>query len=49
MSAGVFRLLFPHHMNQLDATYDHASTVSGFEAEHRSHAALNGAVILRQC
>ncbi len=44
--AGIFRLLFPHHVDQLDATYDHASTVSGFEAEHQSHAAFDGAVIL---
>ena len=41
-----FRLLFPHHMDQLDATQDHAGTVSGREAEHRSHAAFDGAVIL---
>lgn len=44
--AGIFRLLFPHHMEQLDATYDHPSTVGGLEAEHRSHASFDRAVIL---
>jgi hypothetical protein len=43
---GIFRLLFAHHMDQLDATQDLAGTVSGLEAEHRSHAAFDGTVIL---
>jgi hypothetical protein len=46
LTAGIFRLLFTHHMDQLDTTQDHAGTVSGLEAEHRSHAAFDGAVIL---
>ena len=46
LPAGIFRLLFTHHMDQLDATQDYAGTVSRFEAEHRSHAAFDGAVIL---
>ncbi len=44
--AGIFRLLFTHHMDQLDATQDHPGTVSGLEAEHRTHTAFDGAVIL---
>ena len=44
--AGIFRLLFAHHMDQLDATYDHPGTISGLEAEHWTHAAFDGAVIL---
>lgn len=44
--AGIFRLLFAQHMDQLDATQDHAGTVNGFEAEHRPHAAFDGTVIL---
>ncbi len=44
--AGIFRLLFTHHMDQLDATQDHSGTVSGLEAEHRTHTAFDGAVIL---
>jgi hypothetical protein len=46
LPAGIFRLLLAHHMDQLDATQDHAGTVRGLEAEHRSHAAFDGAVIL---
>src|SRR5688500_18106567 len=37
LTVDIFRLLFTQHMNQLDATQDHAGTVSGLEAEHRSH------------
>jgi hypothetical protein len=33
-------------MDQLDATYDHPGTVSGLEAEHRTHTAFDGTVIL---
>jgi hypothetical protein len=44
--AGIFRLLFTHHMDQLDPVEDHAGTVSGLEAEHWTHAAFDGAVIL---
>jgi hypothetical protein len=33
-------------MDQLDATEDHAGAVNGLEAEHRTHTALDGAVIL---
>ncbi len=44
--AGIFRLLFAQHMDQLDATQDYVGGVNGLEAEHRSHAALDGAVIL---
>jgi hypothetical protein len=33
-------------MDQLDATQDHPGTVSGLEAEHRTHTAFDGAVIL---
>jgi len=32
LTADIFRLLFTQHMNQLDATQDHAGTVSGLEA-----------------
>jgi hypothetical protein len=46
LPAGIFRLLFAHHVNQLDATQDHPGTVSRLEAEHRTHAAFDGAVIL---
>jgi hypothetical protein len=46
LTAGIVRLLFTQHMNQLDATQDHAGTVSGLEAKHRSHASFDGAVIL---
>src|SRR5918997_2051753 len=46
LTAGIFRLLFTQHMNQLDATQDHAGTVSRLEAEYRTHAAFDGAVIL---
>jgi hypothetical protein len=45
-TAGIFRLLFAHHMDQLDATQDHAGTVNGLEAENWTHAAFDGAVIL---
>ena len=44
--AGIFRLLFTQHMDQLDATQDRAGTVDGLEAEHWTHAAFDGAVIL---
>ena len=44
--AGLVRLLFTQHMNQLDAAQDHAGAFSGLEAEHRTHAAFDGAVIL---
>jgi len=44
--AGIFRLLFAQHMDQLDATQDHAGTVNGLEAGHQSHASFDGAVIL---
>jgi hypothetical protein len=33
-------------MNQLDATQDHAGTISRLEAEHRTHTAFDRAVIL---
>ena len=46
LPAGIFRLLVAHHMDQLDATQDHAGTVSGLEAEHRTHTAFDDAVIL---
>jgi hypothetical protein len=46
LPAGIFRLLFAHHMDQLDATQDHPSAVNGLEAEHRTHAAFDGTVIL---
>jgi hypothetical protein len=46
LTAGIFRLLFAHHVDQLDATQDHPGTVSGLEAEHRTHAAFDSAVIL---
>ena len=45
-TAGIFRLLFTHHVDQLDATYDHPGTVSRLEAEHRTDTAFDGAVIL---
>ena len=44
--AGILRLVFAHHMDQLDATQDHAGAVNGLEAEHRTHAAFDGTVIL---
>jgi hypothetical protein len=44
--AGIFRLLFTHHMDQLDTTQDHVGAVSGLEAEHRTHTAFDGTVIL---
>jgi hypothetical protein len=46
LTADIFRLLFTQHVNQLDPTQDQASTVSGLEAEHRTHTALDRAVIL---
>jgi hypothetical protein len=46
LTAGIFRLLFTHHMDQLDAAQDHAGAFSGLEPEHRTHAAFDGAVIL---
>src|SRR5215212_9080868 len=44
--AGIFRLVFAHHMDQLDATQDHAGAVSGLETEHWTHPAFVGTVIL---
>jgi hypothetical protein len=44
--AGIFRLLLAHHMDQLNATQDHAGTGSSFEAGHRTHTAFDGTVIL---
>jgi hypothetical protein len=44
--AGIFRLPLAHHMDQLNATQDHAVTGSGFEAEHRTHTAFDGTAIL---
>ena len=46
LTAGIFRLLFAHHVDQLDATQDHAGAGNGLEAEHWTHAAFDGAVIL---
>jgi hypothetical protein len=46
LPAGILRLLFAQHTDQLDATQDHAGTVSRFETKHQSHAAFDGAVIL---
>ena len=46
MIVDVFCLLFTQHMNQLDATQDHAGMISGLKAEHQSYAAFVGAVIL---
>jgi hypothetical protein len=46
LPAGVLRLTFAHHVDQLDAAQDHAGAGNGFEAEHRSHSAFDGAVIL---
>ena len=45
-TAGILRLLFTHHVDQLDATYDHPGTVSRLEAEHRTDTAFDGTVIL---
>ena len=43
---GILRLSFAHHVNHLDPTQDHAGAGRGLEAEHRSHTAFDGAVIL---
>ena len=46
LTAGIFRLLFTHHVDQLDAFQDHSGTVSRLEAEHWTYAAFDGTVIL---
>jgi hypothetical protein len=44
--AGILRLLFAHHGDQLDPTKDHAGTGDGLKAEHRPDAPFDGSMIL---
>jgi hypothetical protein len=46
LPAGIFRLLLAYDIDQLDPTQDHASAINGLEAEHRTHAAFDSAVVL---
>ena len=44
--AGILRLSFPHHVDQLDATQNYTCTRNRLKAEHGSDPPLVGAVVL---
>ncbi|MDF2810694.1 MAG: hypothetical protein K0S56_1725 [Microvirga sp.] len=44
--AGIFRLLFAHHVNHLDTIKDNASAGNGLEPEHCPYPPLDGTMIL---